>query len=80
MLCEIKSFDSAGELLEQMNLYEDAVATYCEGGNYDAARDVVKLIKNPELNNKLENYINRLNDKKNSDERDAWAAYKQGNV
>jgi hypothetical protein len=38
LLCEIRAFDSAGELLEQMNLFEDAVVTYCEGGNYDAAR------------------------------------------
>ena len=40
-----------------MNLYEEAVATYCEGGNYDAARECTNLIKNPELNNKLVNMI-----------------------
>lgn len=28
-LCEIRNFDSAGELLEQVNLFEEAVATYC---------------------------------------------------
>lgn len=42
-----------------MNLYEDAVVTYCEGGNYDAARECAQLIKNPELNNKLMDYVER---------------------
>lgn len=46
-LCEIRQFDSAGQLLEQMNLFEDAVVTYCEGGNYDAAAECARLIKNP---------------------------------
>lgn len=58
-LCEINAFDSAGELLEQMNLFEDAVVAYCEGDNFDAARECTRLIKNPELNNKLVSYIDR---------------------
>ena len=33
-LCEIRNFDSAGELLEQINLFEEAVGTYCEGNNF----------------------------------------------
>ncbi len=56
-LRDIRSFDSAGELLEQMNLFEEAVVTYCDGENYDAARDCAKLIKNAELNNKLMDYV-----------------------
>ncbi|CAM5998934.1 unnamed protein product [Sphagnum balticum] len=58
-LCEIKAFDSAGELLEQINLFEEAVGTYCEGGNYDAARQCAKMINNPDLNAKLNDYIDR---------------------
>lgn len=33
-LCEISRFDSAGELLEQIGMYEDAVKVYCEGRNW----------------------------------------------
>lgn len=40
-----------------MNLFEEAVVTYCDGENYDAARDCAKLIKNAELNNKLMDYV-----------------------
>jgi hypothetical protein len=42
-----------------MNLFEEAVGTYCEGGNYDAASHCAKLIKNPDLNSKLVDYIDR---------------------
>lgn len=58
-LCEIRAFDSAGELLEQISLFEEAVGTYCEGGNYDAAKNCTRMIKNPELNAKLTDYIDR---------------------
>ena len=58
-LCEIESYDAAGELLEQMNLFEEAVATYCDGGNYQAALQSLENIKNPELYEKLKGYIER---------------------
>lgn len=37
-LREIGCFSSAGKLLEQFNLFEEAVATYCEGDFYDNAK------------------------------------------
>ena len=77
-LCEIRAFDSAGELLEQMNLFEEAVGTYCEGGNYDAARHCAKLIKNPDLNAKLIDYIDRKQRETNKSERNPWNALKLG--
>ena len=40
-----------------MSLYEEAVVAYCEGEKFQAAEEVAKVIKNPELNNKLINYI-----------------------
>jgi hypothetical protein len=58
-LCEVRAFDSAGELLEQINLFEEAVGTYCEGGNYEAAKNCARMIKNAELNAKLTDYIDR---------------------
>ena len=77
-LCEIGGFESAGELFEQMNLFEEAVGAYCEGGNYDAARECAKLIKNPELNCKLIDYIDRKQREANKTGRDPWSALKQG--
>jgi len=80
MLCEIRLFDSAGELLEQMNLFEDAVVTYCEGGNYDSAAECARLIKNPELHNKLMDYVDRKRKETIVTSRDPWAALKQGDI
>ena len=77
-LCEIRSFDSAGELLEQVNLFEEAVATYCEGSNYDAARNCARMIKNAELNEKLMDYINRKQRDTNKTAMDPWGALDQG--
>ena len=79
-LCEVRSFDSAGELLEQVNLFEEAVATYCEGSNYDAARNCARMIKNAELNEKLMEYINRKQRDTNKTAMDPWGALDQGDV
>ena len=73
-LCEINAFDSAGELLEQMNLFEEAVATYCDGGNYDAARQSLQNIKNPDLYEKLKGYIDRKQKETVTSQRDPWKA------
>ena len=59
-------------------MFDDAVAAYCEGGNYDAARECLKLIKNPELNAKLSEYIERRNREANKSGRDPWSALKLG--
>lgn len=77
-LCQISLFESAAELYEQINMFEDAVAAYCEGANYDAARECLKLIKNPELNAKLADYIDRRNREANKSGRDPWSALKLG--
>lgn len=61
-----------------MNLFEDAVVTYCEGGNYDAAMECARVIKNPELNKKLTDYVERKQRDTNKQERNPWNALKMG--
>lgn len=56
-LCEITKFDSAGELLEQIGLYEDAVKVYCEGRNWEAAKTCANMVKNKDLNGNLMSYV-----------------------
>lgn len=77
-LREIGSFDSAGELLEQVNLFEEAVGTYCEGNNFEAARNCARMIKNPDLNGKLNDYISRKETELNKTEMNPWDALKRG--
>lgn len=79
-LCEIRCFDSAGELLEQINLFEEAVGTYCEGNNFEAARQCAKMIKSPELNAKLNDYIDKKQREINKSNKDPWESLKQGDV
>jgi hypothetical protein len=63
-----------------MNLFEDAVVTYCEGGNYDSAAECARLIKNPELHGKLMDYVDRKRKDTIVSSRDPWAAIKQGDI
>ena len=61
-----------------MSLYEEAVVAFCEGGKFDAAEEVARVIKNPELNNKLISYIKSKRNKVITAEKDPWKALEVG--
>jgi intraflagellar transport protein 172 len=61
-----------------MNMFEDAILTYCEGGFFDAARACARMIKNAELNTKLNDYIDHRQREVNKSDKNPWNALKQG--
>ena len=77
-LCEISKFDSAGELLEQIGLYEEAVKVYCEGRNWETAKACAGLVKNKDLNGNLMNYVLKRERETNKDNKDPWACIRNG--
>jgi intraflagellar transport protein 172 len=53
---------------------------YCKAGNYEAAKNCTKMIKNAELNSKLNDFISKKQRETNKSEMNAWSALEQGDI
>lgn len=77
-LCEIGSNDAAGELLEQIGLYQEAVKVYCDGKNWEAAKSCASMVKNKDIHTNIMAYITQKERETNKTNKDPWACIRNG--
>ena len=77
-LLSIGRLESAGEMLEQIGEYEEAANVYCEGKQWENAKNCASMIKAKDANARIMEMITKKEREMNKDNKDPWTCLKSG--